>query len=1064
MVTKFGIVKKTAASEYEKINKSGLKALNIREDDELITVIKTDGNKEKRKASFMENNAENISFNTHFFKIIGFAWLLIFIIGVVLLPYVSKQPTQYNEFIVNSTTVYNKANELRLFWFCTVFACVAVIATDVLLFRKGLARRTVANLPISKEAFGFFCIGIAPNIVLVLVSGSAKPILLWVAVLYMAASYLAKEYAFKSVLLLAYVYYAAISLIVGLNLINLNEIINSLNYGTVSQDWLLVVALLAALGIFAYIAKSQNYAKLNKLLLYLQFPIPLIFANNLVSRYVYQEQVFFLSFAPAYYAYYIAIIIAMSLWNIASYKRIKDNTAPKDADYIFPSTFVTIFAFNSYYYPAKFLQADFWHFGEKMLSWHQIVGHGSAAYREYIPPSGLYAMVDGFFQNVLLTGMVTDYSAAMNMSMTFFAIVVIVLCYYNSNAKTALLIAVCAGLSFYNRDHMILPIALTLMLPKLASNKSAWLQAWIVLSLLGFFYYPLYGTAVAAGMAPFAVLQFVCLVKDKNLLAKLLKKWQFYVSWLVVLGIIAFSAPLVFRILENMRIMSSQTLLADGINIMQSPNVPDRFFPYINISFVRPLVYYGVRFTLPAIAVTAIVYLVYVIICGNRKSLLNYDMAGTLAKLAMLPIMLSISYTFTLVRADYYSLLARTRAPIFAACIIVIVLFSVTKDALAGATQKLIICAAVSFLLLPSTMFTLLSFPEPILSSHQAGGFTDDTAKLKSAYIIPFDEHNGPALVPIDSATAKAVPLLGQGFGNKALIEGLLDISMTSAGIRSSGNATTGMNYLVYYAADLLVSGAPAPRVIRNKAGQLYLIQRYEIDRPFILYQSKHPTMSGALNSYYCYFIYRWIMDSDYVLLDGWYVPKEKAYLIDNGENPATSFADVQNETLMDWGIAPSELGNSLDSLKHLFAAGKEMEIEAGPNAVIDSEGFRIVFANTIAGRDYDALYLELEDKNRATGDRSLREKLIDYYARKETTNKTPVIVRWKTADGLTGEMSGMYGDGKLLFLLGAHSTWLLSENTEISIRLGESDAGADKKYIEEAYIKKVRLMSVLLD
>lgn len=46
MVTKRGIAKKTALSEYSNIRKNGLKALTIREDDELITVISLDRGKD----------------------------------------------------------------------------------------------------------------------------------------------------------------------------------------------------------------------------------------------------------------------------------------------------------------------------------------------------------------------------------------------------------------------------------------------------------------------------------------------------------------------------------------------------------------------------------------------------------------------------------------------------------------------------------------------------------------------------------------------------------------------------------------------------------------------------------------------------------------------------------------------------------------------------------------------------------------------------------------------------------------------------------------------------------
>jgi len=45
MVTRQGIIKKTELSQYANIRRSGLIALNIREDDALITVLRSDGNK-----------------------------------------------------------------------------------------------------------------------------------------------------------------------------------------------------------------------------------------------------------------------------------------------------------------------------------------------------------------------------------------------------------------------------------------------------------------------------------------------------------------------------------------------------------------------------------------------------------------------------------------------------------------------------------------------------------------------------------------------------------------------------------------------------------------------------------------------------------------------------------------------------------------------------------------------------------------------------------------------------------------------------------------------------------
>ena len=46
MATKKGLVKKTPLEEYENVRKTGLAAIALRDDDELIEVKKTDNNKD----------------------------------------------------------------------------------------------------------------------------------------------------------------------------------------------------------------------------------------------------------------------------------------------------------------------------------------------------------------------------------------------------------------------------------------------------------------------------------------------------------------------------------------------------------------------------------------------------------------------------------------------------------------------------------------------------------------------------------------------------------------------------------------------------------------------------------------------------------------------------------------------------------------------------------------------------------------------------------------------------------------------------------------------------------
>ena len=60
MVTKRGIIKKTEMSKFKNIRESGLIALNIRDDDELVSVLRTSGQDEVFIAT---NNGVGIRFN-----------------------------------------------------------------------------------------------------------------------------------------------------------------------------------------------------------------------------------------------------------------------------------------------------------------------------------------------------------------------------------------------------------------------------------------------------------------------------------------------------------------------------------------------------------------------------------------------------------------------------------------------------------------------------------------------------------------------------------------------------------------------------------------------------------------------------------------------------------------------------------------------------------------------------------------------------------------------------------------------------------------------------------------
>jgi hypothetical protein len=1012
--------------------------------------------KSKKIAGFAREEVEEIEFTPHFFKIIGVAWLVIFIIGVALLPYLSKQATQYNEFIVFDFTRYNKANEIKLFWACAILSSFLVIILDRVFFGRSKKTVKVLNVNINKHFFEFLCIGILPNIILLLVTGNTIPKLLCLALFYLLAQYCIKEHAGKAFLLLIYVYYSTISIIVFLNLLFANR---NLNYGTITQGWLDIASLLLTLGILAFIVRGKRYLLLDKFIMVLQFFIPFIFLNNIISKYVYRDETIVLHFPVAYYLFFFGIIVVLLIWNVILYKKINGETNPSAVNFIFPSTFVTIFAFNSYFLPAKLLQTDSHHHGEQMLAWQQIIIQGRSAYEEYIPPSGLFSMVEGFFQNVLLDGNVTDYPAAMNMVMVVFAILTILLCYYNSNSKVALLLAMVSGLPLYNRGYMMLPGILALTLPKLVKNRSLWIQVWIIVSLLGVLYYPLFGAAVALGALPFALMQFIYFLKDKKALLEHLKKWSFYASWAIVLMLVGVSVPLLLRILSNILVASSQTLLSDGINIMYGNGIPSSFFPYINDSLLRLILFYGIRLTLPAIFVAVFIFIIYKYVYIHQTDIFKPERLSIALKFVAMPIVLGVSYTFTLVRADVVSLISRTLIPVLTVCMAAFVMLNAERGVLKDATKRMLAGTLVGLVLLLPSGSPIYEFPAPALLSYKAGGLQDDTAKLKSAYVIPFKEDDENPIVLIEEEAKKSAPLLGEGFGLTSTINSITTFSDYTRGITQNRYGVVFAGGMNIYAADLKVSGSPELTIANSKSGQLSLLKQYNKEKPIFM----------DLNPVYYYYIYRWVMDEGYVKLNDSLIPSEYATSFDDEERKTIRFEDARSEVPLDLGIRPSELGNSLHSLLQFFDASKETTISEGLQGTIPPEGYVINFDEAIDGRVHDCLYLQLsdnlnnenEDKDGAlqnSNESTIREKLTNYYGPKEAPNSMPVMVRWKTEDGLSGEVNCIYGDGKLLIQIGANTTWLLSRITELSIHIGEEYNGTTQVKVEN-----IKLLSTLL-
>jgi len=468
------------------------------------------------------------------------------------------------------------------------------------------------------------------------------------------------------------------------------------------------------------------------------------------------------------------------------------------------------------------------------------------------------------------------------------------------------------------------------------------------------------------------------------------------------------------------------------------------FLPYINFPLLRLILFYGIRFTLPAIILAAFMLVIWVYVRNNKKQLLKREQSMTVCQLSIIPITLVISYTFTLVTAEISQLVSRNIVPFFTVGMIALILLFKNKSILENATRKMMIGAVLSLLLLLPFISTVDNFMfAPAFSGYRTGGLTNDSLKLKSAYVIPTYED---PIINITQDHRDAVPLLGEGFGRSSDVYRLVDFGVYADVLRSNNIplAISAGHALVYYASDIAVSGIHSSLANQNRSGQESLIRQYEKDRPVLM---------GLLPARQ-YYIFRFVMDADYVKVGDLFVPVEHAHLFELAGFSVASLHEARSFEPVGLGEQTSEFGASFDLLTHLFHHDKTLVIEELSGAVIGAEGAFIEFDTPVNGSDFDALYIELEligevddyvsaAVNGGDGLRGIVRNALDmiysHFSPAPPIDNTPVFVRWLTADGMPGEVVFDLGDGKLLVQLGVNSMWLLSDISELSFQVGDA-------------------------
>lgn len=955
----------------------------------------------------------------------------------ILLPKFSGTHQVFTDIIIEnvSGSGYNKSGELQLFWLVLAAGSIFLLCALLIFFyfKKGIRissgsfkNNQSSNVITDMGDYRTPLFGgllIFPFLAYFIVFGQFSLPLFAGLVIFILCYCFCRKLTGQILLTFVLTYYALLSLLTVL--VQFTEAVRLSSEAV----YFLTLALGAVLVLITIMAQNKNSKSGfgRCLLLILQCLLPGLLTIWLVDDYLYQGQLITVPYAPGYVVFFfffmgIALILtirqAIRFWN-------------KNESYIIGAiTPILIFAYHSFSAAPMYAQPDQHHHGEQMIPWNQIFVHGQSLYDEYTPVSGLFPFVNGFIQHVFLGGTVTDYSPAISITMVIFCIVTMYLVYKHVGGGYATAFAVLFALPSYNRQYMVLPVLLLLTLPGLLQKKNLWIQIWIFTCYLSGLYYPLYGAGLLMGTAPLGIYQLITYIREGSL-KKDLKKPAFYITWVILFLIITWNFPLLIKMLKHTLTYSSQTIMADGINLL-GQQAPEAFLPYLSShNTLRQACYISFRFLLPIAGIWIFVYL----ICHALHHRKNLRLALILSSGA---IALMISYTYTLVRADLDKILSRTAMILIAltGMFLPIMLIHYGKTLIKRSSLVLIIgiCAALPMMIYMQTSWS--KFPDMwVYPDGESQIVMDDSAKLYSYYEVP-----ETFLKSEDTGLSRQYQaFLGRGFMVADQVSYITDYAAVIEKCQSVSDdvaymAFDGQGFYDYLGVKCSATGyIPAAR---SYEAQTEIWDAASENLPVVFYIQPH-------NNYY---IFRFMLDAGYV-----YCAEDKAfyppdlYALIYGNTDGDDYREAV--VFSNFGFSPESFAASLDSLQDIFISDAAKSLSAGN------------LPDSFSGSRYDFLYVELAD---------------DFSVPQVIPDTSLFTITWSDTEGNTFEGAQaecLLKDGKLLIPMGMNGAWLLSDIDDFALTVTAPDNGPllyettykKLKASEEdsAFIKELSLMQL---
>ena len=674
-------------------------------------------------------------------------------------------------------------------------------------------------------------------------------------------------------------------------------------------------------------------------------------------------------------------------------------------------TCVSIMSFNRFSGSGSIVDLSLHHAFENIIGYSQIFELGQKAFEDYIPVSGMYSVLHGFFLAFFGHGRAAYYFATANLFYLSIIFVIVFLMRRQLKAEWVLFLSVMFTVTDYNRITLIVPTILLLTWPALIEKKNLWLKAWFLSSLVHGLYYPVFGAAVCIGFLPLGVWVIYSYAKSGKL-AEDVKTAKFWGWWIVCFIPAVLSIKLLLGTLKHMLAMGSQTIYADGLTRFGQA-VPDSFLSFLPSLSVRLIVFYVFTYLI----LISIIWLSVALFLKlgqvqlvDKKFTMENPVAGYMA--LSIGLMFLIAFSYTVVRLDHGELYKRSDGIVKAAFVLLVIMVArYLKDK-------------------SRNTLAVFGFTVFIISVVSAEGFYGmaDGVKLSSSYTVP----EGDIYVMDDFSIR-----LGDCYINQDTYEYIAHINNYMNTLdRDRGYFglvdSFGLSYLCN------IKGDSVMEIFNTLKG--YSAVEETVDN-----LRRNQTIVGVnLDSDANYYLYHWLLTSgDYV----W--SNESRLFFPNDGSVSREEILANNKTINlskeddELGRVAGSWGSSMETLESIFT-----DVQLSCSLVPEDNIARLDFERTIDGDEADFLYLEFPEYKEDVSyillgysDDTVLENVEDHpllkkLAKKDYNRGEIVSIIWSDEEGAMHRMHCNIDEGKLLIPLGAGRGWLLNGHSEIRIQL----------------------------